>query len=52
MAINPYINLTSVSSEQNLVEDVTVEIIQAMGQDCYYVPRKALKIDKIFGGIK
>lgn len=49
MAINPYINLTTVSSEQNLVEDVTVEIIQAMGQDCYYVPRKALKIDKVFG---
>ena len=49
MAINPYINLTSVSSEQNLVENVTIEIIQAMGQDCFYVPRKALKIDKLFG---
>lgn len=49
MATNPYINLTSVSSEQNLVEDITIEIIQAMGQDCYYVPRTALNIDKIFG---
>lgn len=49
MAINPYINLTSYTSEQNLVEDITIEIIQTMGQDCYYVPRKALDIDKLFG---
>jgi hypothetical protein len=49
MAINPYINLTSVSSEQNLVEDITVEIIQGVGQNCVYVPRKALNIDRLFG---
>jgi hypothetical protein len=49
MATNPYINLTSYSGEQNLVEDVTVEIIQTMGQDCLYIPRKALNIDKLFG---
>jgi hypothetical protein len=49
MATNPYINLTSYSGEQNLVEDVTVEIIQSMGQDCLYIPRKALNIDKLFG---
>jgi hypothetical protein len=49
MATNPYINLTSVSSEQNLVESFTIELIQGMGQDCYYVPRKYFHIDKIFG---
>lgn len=49
MAINPYINLTSYNPEQNLVEDITVELIQGVGQDCLYVPRNALNIDKLFG---
>jgi hypothetical protein len=49
MAINPYINTTTQQSEQNLVESITIEIIQATGQNCYYVPRKYLNIDKIFG---
>lgn len=49
MATNPYINLTSYGPEQNLVEDITVELIQGVGQDCYYVPRKYFNIDKIFG---
>ena len=49
MAINPYINTTSQQLEQNLVEDITIEVIKGVGQDCYYVPRKYLNIDKIFG---
>jgi hypothetical protein len=49
MATNPYINLTSYQPEQNLVEDITVELIQGIGQDCYYVPRKYFNIDKVFG---
>ena len=49
MAINPYINTTSVGSEQKLIEDITVELIQGVGQDCYYVPRKYFSIDSIFG---
>lgn len=49
MAINPYINLITSQSEQRLVEDITVEIIQGMGQDCFYVPRKYLNIDRLFG---
>jgi hypothetical protein len=49
MAINPYINLTSYNPEQNLVEDITVELIQGVGQDCLYVPRNALNIDRLFG---
>jgi hypothetical protein len=49
MAINPYINLITQQSEQTLIEDITIEIIQGMGQDCYYVPRKYLNIDRLFG---
>jgi hypothetical protein len=49
MATNPYINLTSYGPEQKLVEDLTVELIQGMGQDCYYVPRKYFSIDEVFG---
>jgi hypothetical protein len=47
MAINPY--FYNNTNEQNLVEDITVEIIKATGQDCLYVPREYLNIDKIFG---
>jgi len=47
MAINPY--FYNHTNEQNLVEDITVEIIKATGQDCLYVPREYLSIDKVFG---
>ena len=49
MAINPYINTTTQQSEQNLVENITIEVIKGVGQDCYYVPRKYFNIDKVFG---
>lgn len=45
--INPY--FSNNQNEQNLVEDITIEIIQATGVDCYYIPRDYLSIDKIFG---
>jgi len=47
MAINPYFYYGQ--NKQNLVEDVTIEIIKATGQDCLYIPREYLNIDKIFG---
>lgn len=47
MAVNPY--FYNYGNEQNLVEDMTIEIIKATGQDCLYVPRQYLNIDKIFG---
>lgn len=47
MAINPY--FYNNTNEQNLVEDITVEIIKATGQDCLYVPREYLSIDRVFG---
>lgn len=45
--INPY--FSNNQNEQNLVEDITVEIIQSTGVDCYYIPRDYLSIDRIFG---
>jgi hypothetical protein len=47
MATNPY--FSNYQGEQNLVEGITVEIIQAMGTNCIYVPRKYFTIDTIFG---
>jgi hypothetical protein len=49
MPTNPYINLTSFGPEQALIESLTIELIQGMGQNCYYVPRKYFNIDRIFG---
>ena len=47
MATNPYIS--RYTGEQNLVEGVTIEIIKATGQDCLYIPRQHLLIDRLFG---
>jgi hypothetical protein len=47
MAINPY--FLKHSGEQDLIESMTVEIIKTMGQDCVYIPREYLSIDKLFG---
>lgn len=44
---NPYFQ--NYEPEQDLVEGITIEIIQATGVDCYYIPRDYLSIDKIFG---
>jgi hypothetical protein len=47
MATNP--NFRNYQPEQDLIENITIEIIQAMGSDCYYVPREFLSIDRLFG---
>jgi hypothetical protein len=47
MATNPY--FLKNTGEQDLVESITVEIIKTMGQDCVYIPRDYLMIDKLFG---
>lgn len=44
---NPY--FSNHQGEQDLVEGITIEIIQATGVDCYYIPRDYLSIDRIFG---
>jgi len=47
MATNPY--FSNYQGEQNLVEGITIEIIQTTGLDCVYVPREYLSIDRVFG---
>lgn len=47
MALNPYFK--NYSGEQRLLNDLTIETIKTMGQDCVYIPREYLNIDTIFG---
>ena len=47
MARNPYFRDTS--GEQNVIEDLTIETIQAMGRDMVYIPRTLVNQDKLFG---
>lgn len=48
MATNPYFN-QKVPGEQQLLEDMTIELIRMFGQDMMYIPRDMIKEDKIFG---
>ena len=48
MATNSYINFTSVTSEQNLLRDLTIESIKTAGLDMQYLPRTDLYKDNIF----
>lgn len=47
MAINPY--LGDDIGQQNLVEDITIEVIKGTGRDVVYVPRQYANLDRIFG---
>lgn len=47
MAVNPFFK--NYIGEQRLLNDLTVETIKSMGQDCVYIPREYLNIDEIFG---
>ena len=47
MPRNPYIRDNA--NEQNLIEDLTVEVIRAMGRDVYYLPRKLNAQDALYG---
>jgi hypothetical protein len=47
MAINPY--LGDDTGAQNLVEDITIEIIKGTGRDIIYVPRQYVNLDRLFG---
>jgi len=39
MATNPYFNNYSANTEQSLIDDLVVEVIQIYGIDMYYMPR-------------
>jgi hypothetical protein len=47
MTTNPYIQ--DDTGQQDLMESITIEIIQGTGRDVVYVPRQYANIDKIFG---
>ena len=47
MARNPYFK--DYSGEQDIVEDLTIEIIKTMGRDMVYIPRTLVDEDKLFG---
>ncbi len=47
MAINPYFK--SQRDEQNVIEDLTIEVIKIHGQDMVYMPRTLINEDKLFG---
>jgi hypothetical protein len=47
MARNPYFK--DYSGEQDIVEDLTIEMIQTMGRDMVYIPRTLVDEDKLFG---
>jgi len=48
MAVNRHIT-RGVRSEQNLLEDLTIESLKMYGQDVYYLPRTIVNEDTIFG---
>ena len=47
MATNPYFK--DYSGEQDVLEDLTIEIIKTMGRNMYYIPRNILDMDTLFG---
>jgi len=47
MARNPHFK--EYSGEQNVLEDLTIETIKAMGKDMVYIPRILVNEDKLFG---
>ena len=49
MAVNHYLNLYKNKSEQNLIENLTIEAIKFYGMDLQYIPRETLERDLIFG---
>jgi hypothetical protein len=47
MSINPYFK--KYSGDANVVEDLTIETIKAMGHDFVYIPRTLVDVDDLFG---
>jgi hypothetical protein len=47
--LNPYINNHDWTPAQDLIEDLTSEMISAMGVEIKYCPREIVNMDKLFG---
>lgn len=48
MTINPFFNQTTFSSEQSLLDSLTMEAIQIYGNDLIYIPRNINNFDEIY----
>ena len=48
MATNPYFR-KAVRSEQDLIDDLSVEVIKINGFDMVYIPRTLVREDELFG---
>jgi len=49
MTTNPFVNNLSYKPTQDLLEDLSIESIKMYGLDVYYLPRRFLNKDVIFG---
>lgn len=49
MAVNPYYNFHSFTSEQALISDLIVESIKQYGMEMKYVPRSVVALDNLYG---
>lgn len=49
MTTNPYFDNYTNEDEQNLLNDLIVESIKIYGQDMYYIPRRLVNYDKLYG---
>jgi|688.fasta_scaffold280550_2 hypothetical protein len=47
MAVNPFFK--DYKGEQDLVDELTIETIQATGRDMLYIPREFVNLDELFG---
>lgn len=52
MSTNPFFKNYSNSNEQDLIEDLTIEIIKTMGRDMLYIPRIAINTDELYGELR
>lgn len=49
MPVNKYFNLTTLQSEQDLIQDLIDESISIYGHDVYYIPRDTVNLDEFLG---
>lgn len=49
MALNPYFNNYNYKPQQDLLDDLVEESIKINGVNVYYIPRRFVQLDQIFG---
>ena len=49
MALNDNFNHYGETTEQDLIEDLTIETIEIYGYDFVYIPRTLIEVDELFG---